>query len=34
VVILTSAVLRFRRDLAPTRSARRPATSDEVVSGA
>lgn len=34
VVIFTSAVLRFRRDLAPTRSARRPATSDEVVSGA
>ena len=34
VVIFTLAVLRFRRDLAPTRSARRPATSAEVVSGA
>lgn len=34
VVIFTLAVLRFRRDLAPTRSARRPATSGEVVSGA
>jgi ABC-2 type transport system permease protein len=34
VVIFTMAVLRFRRDLAPTRSARRPATSQQVVSGA
>jgi ABC-2 type transport system permease protein len=34
VVIFTLAVLRFRRDLAPTRSARRQASSDEVVSGA
>lgn len=34
VVIFTLAVLRFRRDLAPTRSARRPATSTEVVSRA
>ena len=33
VVIFTLAVLRFRRDLAPTRSSRRPAISDEVVSG-
>jgi ABC-2 type transport system permease protein len=33
VVIFTLAVLRFRRDLAPTRSARRPATTGEVVSG-
>jgi ABC-2 type transport system permease protein len=34
VVIFTLAVLRFGRDLAPTRSARPPATSPEVVSGA
>ncbi|HEY5516132.1 MAG TPA: ABC transporter permease [Pengzhenrongella sp.] len=34
VGIFTLAVLRFRRDLAPTRGAGRPATSAEVVSGA
>jgi ABC-2 type transport system permease protein len=33
-VIFTLAVLRFRRDLAPTRSARRPATSPDVVPSA
>jgi ABC-2 type transport system permease protein len=34
MVIFTLAVLRFRRDLAPTRPVRRPATSIEVVPGA